>query len=193
MVEERAEKEKLLRQLWQLYLAGRIELYFGDESTFSMTPCLPYGWAPKGERVEIFPQRDKKVNLFGLFRPDNFCVTYESPENINSRFLIDAIDDFCRYVEKPTVLVIDNAPTHRSELFRAQLERWMEKELYIFFLPRYSPHLNKAETYWRKAKYEWLEPTDYGSLSKFRKKIYHIFDQVGAEYKVSFKEMHPST
>jgi len=66
------------QQVWQLYLAGRIDLYFGDESTFSMNAVLPYGWALKGERVEIFPQRDKKVNLFGIFRPDNFCVTYES-------------------------------------------------------------------------------------------------------------------
>jgi transposase len=193
VAEERAEKERLLKQVWQLYLAGRIELYFGDESAFSMNPSLPYGWSPRGERVEIFPRRDKKINLFGLFRPDNFCVTYESAENINSRFLIDSIDDFCRYVDKPTVLVIDNAPTHRSELFLSQLEKWMEKELYVFFLPRYSPHLNKAETYWRKAKYEWLQPADYGSFRKFRKKIYHIFDQVGVEYKVAFKEMHSST
>jgi hypothetical protein len=43
------------------------------------------------------------------------------------------------------------------------------------------------------AKHEWLEPTDYGSFSKFRKKIYYIFDHVGAEYQVSFKEMHHST
>ena len=69
----------------------------------------------------------------------------------------------------------------------------MEKDLYIFFLPRYSPHLNKAEIYWRKAKYEWLKPTDYGSYSKFRKKIYDIFDQIETEYQVSFKELHPST
>jgi transposase len=96
-------------------------------------------------------------------------------------------------VDKPTVLVIDNAPTHRSEMFLSQLERWTEKDLYLFFLPRYSPHLNKAETYWRKAKYEWLKPADYGSFAKFRKKIYYIFNQVGSEYKVAFKELHPST
>jgi hypothetical protein len=123
-------------------VSGRIELYFGDESTFSMVACLPSGWSPKGERVEIFPQRDQKVNLCGMFRPDNFCVTYESKGNINSRFLIDSIDDFCRYVDKPTALVIDNAPTHRSQMFPAQLERWREKGLNIFFLPRYSPDLN---------------------------------------------------
>ncbi|MDP9177627.1 MAG: DDE-type integrase/transposase/recombinase [Gemmatimonadota bacterium] len=41
--------------------------------------------------------------------------------------------DFCRYVDKPTVLVLDNAPTHRSALFIAQLEQWMKKDLYVFF------------------------------------------------------------
>jgi hypothetical protein len=44
--QHRAEKEQLLNQVWQLYPAGRIDLYFGDESTFSMNPCLPYGWSP---------------------------------------------------------------------------------------------------------------------------------------------------
>ena len=168
-------------------------MYFGDESTFSMNAVLPYGWAAKGERIEIFPRRDKKVNLFGIFRPDNFCVTYESRANIDSQFLIKAINDFCRYVDKPTVLVLDNAPTHRSELFIAQLEKWMEKDLYVFFLPRYSPHLNKAETYWRKAKYEWLKPGDYLSFARFKRKIYYIFNQVGSEYKVMFKELYAST
>ena len=193
MADERAAKEKLLKQVWQLYLAGRIDLYFGDESTFSMNAVLPYGWAPKGERVEIFPQRDKKVNMFGIFRPDNFCVTYESAGNINSEFLIKAIGDFCRYVDKPTVMVLDNAPTHRSESFLKQLEKWMKKELYVFFLPKYSPHLNKAETYWRKAKYEWLKPSDYGSFAKFKKKVRHIFNEMGSEYKVMFKELNAST
>ena len=144
-------------RLWQFYLFGWIDLYFGDESAFSMNPKLPYGWSPKGERIKIFPRRDKKINLFGIFRPDNFCLTYESAENINSDFLIRSIDDFTSYLEKPTVLVLDNAPTHRSEKFLAAVERWMEKGLYIFFLPKYSPHLNLAETFWRKAKYEWLD------------------------------------
>lgn len=193
MADERAAKEKLLRQVWRLYLARRIDLYFGDESTFSMNAVLPNGRAAKGERVETFPQRDKKVNLSGIFRPDNFCATYESAGNINSEFLIKAIDDFCRYVDKPTALVMDNAPTHRSEMFVRQLEKWMEKDLYVFFLPGYWPHLNKAETYWRKARYEWLRPGDYGSFARFKKKVHHIFNEIGSEYKVMFKELHALT
>ncbi len=88
-------------------------------------------WSPKGERIKIFPQRDKKINLFGVFRPDNFCLTYESAENINSDFLIRSISDFCQYLEKPTVLVLDNAPTHRSEKFLAAVDGW--KKTYTSF------------------------------------------------------------
>jgi transposase len=189
VVQEREEKEKQLKILWWLYLDGRIDLCFGDESAFSMNPKLPYGWSPKGERIQIFPQRDKKVNLFGIFRPDNFCLTYESAGNINADFLIQSINDFCCYLNKPTVLVLDNAPTHRSKKFIEQMEKWMERDLYIFFLPKYSPHLNLAETFWRKAKYEWLRPSDYGSFAKFKKKIKDIFTGIGAEYKIAFSQM----
>jgi len=178
-----------LIRLWGWYRAGLLDLYFGDESAFSMNPKLPYAWSPQGERVKIFPLRDKKINLFGIFRPDNFCVTYESPENINSEFLTGRIDDFCQHLERPSVLVLDNAPTHRSAKFLAAVQKWMEKDLYVFFLPKYSPHLNLAETFWRKAKYEWLRPTDYGSFAKFKKKIKHIFTNIGLKYKIQFHQM----
>lgn len=187
---EREAKETALKTFWKLFRNGWIDLYFGDEASFSMTPCLPYAWQEKGKRIEIFPQRDKKVNLFGIFRPDNVAVTYQSGGNINSEFLIQSIDDFCRYLEKPTVLVLDNAPTHRSKLFSEQLARWEEKGLYIFFLPKYSPHLNIAEIYWRKAKYEWLKPSDYFSFARYKQKIKEIFNGIGIDYKIVFKELN---
>ncbi|MEJ7863345.1 MAG: transposase [Pyrinomonadaceae bacterium] len=137
----------------------------------------------------MFPRRDKKVNLFGVFRPDNFCFTYESAGNINADFLIQSINDFCCYLKKPTVLVLDNAPTHRSQKFIEQIEKWMEQDLYVFFLPKYSPHLNLAETFWRKAKYEWLRPSDYDSFAKFKTKIKAIFTGIGSEYKIAFSQM----
>jgi transposase len=190
---EREEKEAALKLLWQLSNADLIDLYFGDESTFSMQPALPSAWQEKDQPILIFPQRDKKVNLFGVFRADNVAVTYQAKENINSRFLISAIDDFCQYIEKPTVLVLDNAPVHRSQLFQAALERWQEKDLYVFFLPRYSPHLNIAETFWRKAKYEWLKPADYFSFAKYKRKIKEIFNGIGCKYKINFKELNYQT
>jgi len=74
-------------------------------------------------------------------------------------------------MKKPTVLVLCNAPTHRWEKFLTAIDSWMEKDLYVFFLPKYSPHLNLAENFWCKAKYEWLRPADYGSFAKYKKKV----------------------
>jgi transposase len=59
---------------------------------------------------------------------------------------------------------LDNAATHHSRLFRAKSVNWQEKGLFVFYLPKYSPHLNLAETLWRKAKYEWLKAADYFSF-----------------------------
>lgn len=172
-----------------MFKTDSIDLFFADESCFSMVPVLPSAWQERGKKIEIFPQRDKKINLFGIFRPDNVAMTYQSEENINTEFSVRSIDDFCRYLEKPTVLVIDNAPTHRSKLFFEQFEKWEEKGLYIFFLPKYSPHLNIAEIYWRKAKYEWLRPSDYFSFAKYKRKIKEIFNKIGVDYKIVFKEL----
>jgi len=187
---EREEREAALKILWRLKKADYIDLYFGDEATFSMMPCLPFAWQEKDKPIEIFPRRDKKVNLLGIFSPDNIAITYQNEKNLNSEFLIRSIDDFCQYIDKPTVLVLDNAPTHRSFAFQEQLERWQEKDLYIFFLPYYSPHLNIAEVFWRKAKYEWLKPSDYFSFAKYKRKIKEIFNGIGIDYKIVFKELN---
>ncbi|WP_368860940.1 transposase, partial [Desulforhabdus sp. TSK] len=40
-----------------------------------------------------------------------------------------------------------------------------KKNLYIKFLPTYSPELNLIEILWRKIKYEWLSFSAYLSFS----------------------------
>jgi transposase len=88
--------------------------------------------------------------------------------------VVEAIERFCQRLtaaEKPTVLVLDNASMHHSRLFQSKTAAWQEKGLYLFYLPKYAPHLNLAETFWRKAKYEWLKPADYVSLTDSSRKL----------------------
>jgi len=52
----------LLKQLCELlYLEeqGYLKLYYGDESGFSLDPCIPYEWQPKGEYMKITPKKSK--------------------------------------------------------------------------------------------------------------------------------------
>lgn len=78
---------------------------------------------------------------------------------------------------------------HHSLLVRAKLAEWQEKGLYLFYLPKYAPHLNLAETFWRKAKYEWLKPADYISFDRFKQKLTDIFTNIGTKYTINFKEL----
>ena len=166
-----------------------IDLYFGDESGFSLTPYLPYGWQPIGEQVAIDTERKHLMNIFGLLDPISLTVfPYHTTkgEMINTDFMIRSIEDFIPRCKKPTVLILDNAPWHRSKAFKAKRKEWMDKDLYIFYLPKYSPHLNLIETLWRKMKYEWLRPKDYNSKTALRKRIKYILQNFGNEFSINF-------
>ena len=61
-------------------------------------------------------------------------------------------------------MILDNAPTHRSKKFKDKIEEWKKKGLTIYFLPPYSPHLNKIEILWKFMKYYWFELKNYFSF-----------------------------
>jgi len=63
-----------------------------------------------------------------------------------------------KFIKKP---LLDNASVHKAKIIRERMPHWQKRGLFIFFLPPYSPHLNIAETIWRKLKKEWLDPQDY--------------------------------
>ena len=82
--------------------------------------------------------------------------------------------------------MLDNASVHHSEEFEHKIEEWKEMDIYVFYLPRYSPHLNLIETLWRKMKYEWLKPKDYLNLKTFEAAIDHILCNLGTKFNMDF-------
>ena len=71
-------------------------------------------------------------------------------------------------------MVLDNAPWHVSEKIQMKEAEWIDKNLYLFYLPTYSPQLNLIETLWRKIKYEWLKAEDYLSAQALKNALYYI-------------------
>ena len=67
-------------------------------------------------------------------------------------------------------------------------QEWEEQDLFIFFLPRYSPHLNRIETLWRKIKYEWLKPRNYQSWKTLTKAVKNILASFGSDYNINFSD-----
>lgn len=173
-----------------LHLLGAIRLVFVDESGFTMQPYLPYGWQKKGQQVRIFTRNNhKRLNLLGFISADLRLSVYQNEKSINSGFFIEAVEDYIQRIDKPTVLVLDNSPIHRSKAVYYKLQQWQNQNLYVFFLPKYAPHLNPIEILWKRIKYKWLNKKHYCSFRSLKKQIKKIITHFGVEYTINFKEL----
>ena len=154
-------KREMLGELEALSEQGLIAMYYGDESRVSLEPCVPYGWQFADEEVAMPTASGSGLNCFALLSRANQAVIETTDNAINSQFIFDRLEEFSMNIRKLTVIVLDNARIHKSKIIKERIEVWRSRGLYIFYLPRYSPHLNIVETLWRKLKYEWLAPADY--------------------------------
>lgn len=173
--------------LIQLYHQGLIDVFFADESGFCLTPSIPYGWQMVGQTVGLVPRDSKRLSIFALMALDNRLAAYPTEETTTGEFVVKCIEDFIKTIDKPTVIILDNAPIHRCEAVYERIVDWQNRDLYIFFLPKYSPHLNYIEILWRKTKYEWLRPEHFRSWGRLTKGVKSILKDFGHNYKICFR------
>jgi len=184
-----AEYERLyalLQQLKKLEESGFLELFYGDQSSFSMNPNVPYGWQEIGNSIKIVPTKETPINIFGLLSRQGAIEAYECEGSMTSDAIIAFIDDFLASRTQRTAIVLDNAPIHKSYEFQEAMNRWKEKDLFIFFLPTYSPHLNIIETLWRKIKYEWLKPQHYENAQTLKNAVIDILKSYPEKFNIVF-------
>ena len=131
-------------------------LYF-DESGFSPNPSLQYGWSRIGETRSVAPLAHRqRVNVLGALRHDGQLIwtTQQRPtkrEDVIAFF--DQIADQPHSV--PRIVLLDNAAIHKGEAMEKKRRRWARQGLHLYYLPPYSPELNRIEIVWKHAKYFW--------------------------------------
>lgn len=181
-----AKKQAQLEQLKQLEDAGELELYYLDEAGFCLIPCVPYGWQPIGETMEIESQRSQRLNVLGLMTRANQLHSYISTQSITSEVVIACIDAFFPTVNQRTVIVVDQASIHTSDAIYNKLEEWLDRGIEIFQLPSYSPQLNLIEILWRFIKYEWIEIPAYQNWQSLVKYVEKVLKEFGENYVINF-------
>jgi transposase len=181
-------KKEILGELENLSEDGRIDLYYLDESRVSVEPCIPYGWQFPDEEVFMPSAKGNGLNCFALLGRNNHCLIETTEQNINSQFIFERLESFSTELKKLTVIVLDNARIHTSQIIKERRKVWQARGLYLFYLPRYSPHLNIVETLWRKLKYEWLSPTDYQCKENLFYQIRLALTSVGQNLFIKFSK-----
>ncbi|MEM9276775.1 MAG: IS630 family transposase [Cyanobacteria bacterium P01_F01_bin.143] len=179
-------KIPVLRELIRQEEKGEIDLRYLDQSGFSLTPYIPYGWQDKNETVIIKSRIGKRVNVLGLMNRKNELDYEIIKHSIKSENVIKFLNKFSDKVDKKTVVILDQASIHTSDSFVNKLEEWKEKNLEIFWLPTYSPKLNLIEILWKFVKYEWIDIDAYSSQSKLIKYLERVLDNFGDEYVINF-------
>jgi len=184
--EEFERSKALINQLIESYKAGEINLYYFDESGFSLTPTVPYAWQKIGEYIEIPSSRSPALNVLAFIDRDSVCESFIFTGTVNTDVVIGVFDDFCKNIDKATVVLVDNAPTHTSDKFDKKTIEWCEKGLIVVPISRYSPELNIAEILWRKIKYEWMPFSAYVSFDSLKKELSNILANIGKQYIINF-------
>lgn len=162
------------------------DLIYFDETGVSLTPSIPYAWQAPDQPLMLPSGSSPRLNVLGFLNLRGEFQSYLTEDSVNSEFVIHCFDAYCAQLTKPCVIVLDNAPTHRSAAFEAKLKGWQEDGMYLLFLPPYCPELNLIEILWRKLKYEWLPLSAYESFKQLSETTEETLKEVGTKYRLSF-------
>jgi len=185
-------KRELLGELEVLSETHKIDLYYADEASVSLEPCVPYAWQFRDEQVSMPSGKGKGTNCFALLSRDNRALIEATCENITARFIYEQFEWFSCGLKNLTVVVLDNAAIHRAKIIKERKGVWQQRGLFLFYLPRYSPHLNIVETLWRKLKYEWLAPKDYATKETLCYTVRLALKAVGTSLHINFSGFNHS-
>src|SRR5712691_4134745 len=184
--EEFTKCQRELEALQQQEDQGNIDLYYFDESGFTLDPYIPYAWQEAGSVIEIPATKGSRINVLGLMNRKNALYPYLFDQSINTSVVVPCLNDFCKKIKKKTVVVMDNSSIHRSEEFEEYMARWKKKGLIIKYLIPYAPELNLIEILWRHIKYFWLPFSAYQCMEALREALEHILKEFGSKYQITF-------
>lgn len=158
-----------------------------DESGFAQAQPNRSAWTEKGtdHRHMIDARRGKRLNVVGALLSSGGLFAVTLWETMTSWLFVGFLGLLQQQVNKPLVVILDNASIHTAKLIEPALALLQQQGLRLYFLPPYSPELNRIEKLWHKMKYEWLafKARDAQTLETDVKTLLAGF---GTDYRLSF-------
>ena len=185
--EEFELKQGQIETLKVLENNGYIDLYFGAESHFGLTPNVPYAWQKKDNPILLPTAKEKFLNVIGLMTRRNNLFFEMLETTFNMDKVISFMDSFVAQTNKKTVVILDNSPIHKSKKIMDKIEEWKEKDVLIFFLPPYSPELNLIEILWCRIKYNWIPFDAYIRFQNLKEHLSYVLNNFGKNKTLYFR------
>ena len=164
---------------------GEIELAYVDEAGFMPQPPNRSAWTLRGETHCVTAKRGKRLNLIGAMLSSGKLVLAKLWRSVTGLYFFAFLMAMIERIRKPLVVILDNASIHTSKKLKPYWDLLEEKGMTFYFLPPYSPELNRIEILWRKMKYEWL-PFKQMEPDELEQEIHKIHEGFGKEYSLTF-------
>lgn len=161
--------------------AGRLRLFYLDESGFS--PSLPtgYSWCLPHQRKRVkyeYPQ-GRRVNALATYEPLAPVPTLDAvpfERTLTSDDLLSYLRDRLPAADVPRVVVLDNAGIHTSKVVKAARPGLAKLGIFLYYLPAYSPELNRIEPVFKQVKHHDMPTRSYTSKADLRSAVEAGFD-----------------
>jgi transposase len=156
-----------------------LTLYYADEVGFAPSQPVSWSWTLRGQRKRLpyeNPQ-GKRVNALAALRVSGtaevdwelFRRTLKAPD------LLAFIRALPREAGTPLVVVLDNASIHKNKVVKAALPDLWRERIYLYYLPPYSPELNRIERLFRVIKHQGMPLRTYRTYAALEEAIAAAF------------------
>src|SRR6266540_3104214 len=98
--EEFAQCQRELEALQKQEDQGKIDLYYFDESGFTLDPYIPYAWQEVGSVIEIPATKGSRINVLGLMNRKNELYPYLFDQSLNTSVVVACFDELSKTLKK---------------------------------------------------------------------------------------------
>ncbi len=194
-------KRKAFKKKLKRYLSAseaepdKLQVWFWDESGFSLRVIRRKSWRKKGKKKKVAGQRRRgRVNVMGAVRfhdKKRLCyfvkkgdsqTFYEQLEQLNEAVKKEWVEQGNQeeeFTEKgPKILIVlDNASFHKKQETRQKIKDNFPN-IFLEFLPEYSPDYNLAELVWHSAS-EYIAHRLFHSVEELQNLLDKLLNQGG--------------
>lgn len=194
-----SEHRKAFKQKIAAYLElskekpERLQVWFWDESGFSLRVIRRKVWGKKGARKRVRGERRKgRVNVMGGLRYSDKKRFVEFPSKGNGESFYHVLQVFYQeliyeWVEAghaaadfaeqgaKIMIILDNASLHKKKELQQRIAIEMPN-LCLEFLPKYSPDYNLIELVWHSAK-EYVANRLFKSVEELEQLLHQLLNE----------------
>ena len=160
-------------------------LAYVDEAGFAQVHPNRSAWTPVGERHLIEAKRGKRLNVLAAMLSTGGLFSAKLWQTTNSDAFVGFLGLLREHAGKPITVILDNASIHKAKS-NAHITKFLETQgVTLYFLPPYSPELNRIEKLWHLMKHTWMAVKCRNSAN-LEKDVTEILDNFGTKYKFAF-------